>query len=173
MRHRSVIAVSALLLSLAVCALAADKPKVRLREFTALDIENFENPKFQTKEPMPESWIPLIREDISQRVIQLHKFRRVMDFEDEKAAKPAAEKVLVLRGKITEYSQGSEAARRLIGLGAGKGKIVALCSFVDKATGNVIWERKVDGRVIGAGQSTEGAIKGLSKEVAGVIGGNW
>ena len=58
-------------------------------------------------------------------------------------------------------------------MGAGKGKIVAMCTFLDKSTGEVIWERKVDGRVIGAGQSTQGAIKGLSKEVAKVVGEKW
>ncbi len=171
--RRHPVVTAAVLLAMAIGVMAADKPKVPFRQFTALEVENFENPKFQTKEPLPEAWIPAIREDIAQRVIQTHKFRRVMDFEDEKVTKPATDKVLVLKGKITEYSQGSQAARVIIGLGAGKGKIVAMCTFVDKATGDVVWERKVDGRVIGAGQSTEGAIKGLSKEVAGVIGNHW
>ena len=149
------------------------KPAVQLRQFTAVEVENFENPKFETKEPMPESWIPLIREDIAQRLIALHKFARVADFEDGKVTKPEKERVLVIRGKITEYSQGSQAARMLVGFGAGKGKIVAMLQYVDKETGQVIWERKVDGRVIGAGQSTEGAIKGLSNEVAKVTESNY
>jgi hypothetical protein len=47
------------------------------------------------------------------------------------------------------------------------------CEFFDKATGDVVFTRKVDGKVIGTGQSTEGAIKGISKEIAGVINSSW
>lgn len=152
-------------------AAAADKPKERLRQFGALEVENFENSKMETKEPMPDSWIPTIREEIIQRVIDKHKFRRVADFEDAKAAKNESEAILLVRGKIIEYTQGSFAKRWLVGMGAGKGKIVAHLQFLDKASGKVIWDRKVDGRVIGTMQSTEGAIEGLGKEV--VIDENW
>ena len=72
-------------LSLATC-LAADKPKEAFHNFNALEVEKFENPKFETKEPMPSAWVATIQEDIVQRVIELHKFRRIMDFEDSKAA---------------------------------------------------------------------------------------
>jgi hypothetical protein len=58
-------------------------------------------------------------------------------------------------------------------MGAGAGKIVVSCEFVDKATGDVVFVRKVDGKVIGAGQSTEGAVKGISKEIAGVVEKAW
>jgi diadenosine tetraphosphatase ApaH/serine/threonine PP2A family protein phosphatase len=150
-----------------------DKPKTRLSKYTTLEVENFDNPRFETKEPMPSDWVPIIREDIVQRVIEKHRFHHVADFHDEKVTDPPAEKTLVLRGKITEFTQGSQAKRYLVGFGAGKGKIVAKCQFVDKDTGEVIWERKVDGRVIGTFQSTEGAIKGLSTEVAKVIDQNW
>jgi hypothetical protein len=157
-----------------------DKPKTRLSKYTILEVENFDNPRFETKEPsfetkepMPNDWVPIIREDIVQRVIEKHRFHHVADFHDEKVTNPPAEKTLVLRGKITEFTQGSQAKRYLVGFGAGKGKIVARCQFVDKDTGEVIWERKVDGRVIGTFQSTEGAIKGLSTEVAKVIDQSW
>lgn len=154
-------------------ARAGDRPKAPLRGYSALEVENLENPKYETKEPMPDDWLPILREDIVQRVIEIHKFRRVADFEDPQVPPPEKERVLVLRGKVIEFTHGSQAARFLVGFGAGKGKIVVLCSFVDKATGEVVWERKADGRVIGAGQSTEGAIKGLSKEIAKHIRENW
>jgi hypothetical protein len=154
-------------------AIASDKPKQRLRNFSALEVENFENPKMETKEPMPDAWIPTIREEIIQRVIDRHRFRRVADFNDPEAAPNDSQRTLVLRGRIIEYTQGSVAKRFLIGMGAGKGKIVAQLQFVDKAGSEIVWERKVDGRVIGAMQSTEGAIKGLGKEVAKVIDEQW
>lgn len=150
-----------------------DKPKTRLSKYTMLEVENFDNPRFETKEPMPNDWVPMIREDIVQRVIEKHRFHHVADFHDEKVTDPLAERTLVLRGKIVEFTQGSQATRFIVGFGAGKGKIVAQCEFVDKDTGEVIWTRKVDGRVIGVGQSTEGAVKGLSKEIAKGIDQNW
>ena len=71
-------------LSLATC-LAADKPKEAFHNFNVLDVEKFENPNFETKEPMPSAWVATIQEDIVRRVIELHKCRRIMDFEDSKA----------------------------------------------------------------------------------------
>ena len=154
-------------------ALADGKPRVPFRNFTAIEVENFDVPRYETKDPMPESWIPLIREDVVQRAIELHLFNRVADFKDPAVQAPEKERVLLVRGRVTEFTHGSQAARILVGFGAGKGKIVVMCEFVDKATGEVIWQRQADGRVIGAGQSTEGAVKGLSKEIAKHIRENW
>jgi hypothetical protein len=156
-----------------LCTVTAEEPKVPFRNFSAFEVENFQNPNYQTKAPMPDDWLPLIREDITQRVIQTHRFQRVMDFEDPKVKKPETERVLVLRGTVVEFTHGNQAARFLVGMGAGAGKIVVNCEFVDKSTGDVIFTRKVDGKVIGGGQSTEGAIKGISKEIAGVVNDAW
>lgn len=152
---------------------AANKPKVSFRNFTAVEVENFENPKYETKEPMEDKWLLFIRDDIVQRIIEIHKFRRVMNFDDTRVALPETERVLVLRGKILQFTRGSNAKRFWIGLGAGKGKIVAQVTFVDKDTGEVIWERKVDGRVIGTFQPVEEAINRLAIEVAKRIRQNW
>jgi hypothetical protein len=165
-------AVAGACIVLGVTVVTAQKNSpVKFREFSAFEVEDFENSKMETKEPMPDSWIPTLREDIVQRVIGLHKFGRVADFEDPKA-KPAASggRVLLLKGKIAEFTHGSQAKRFLLGFGAGAGKIAAVCQFVDKETGQVIWERKVDGKVIGTGQSTEGIEgnrQGCGQELVG------
>ncbi len=161
------------LLSLAGAAAAADKSQAVFRQFNVLEIENFENLKVPAKELMPESWIPAIREEVAQQVTGLHRFRRVLDSEDQKVTRAEAEKILILRGKIIEYTQGSKAARTIVGLGAGKGKISAMCVFVDKATGAVILERRVGGSVWSGGESTARSILSLAKEVAGVIEKYW
>jgi Domain of unknown function (DUF4410) len=173
MNVRTFAAIAGILATATAVTAGAEKPKVPFRTFSALEVENFQNPKYQTKAPMPDDWLPLIREDITQRVIATHRFQRVMDFEDPKVTKPDTERVLVLRGTVVEFTHGSQAARFLVGMGAGAGKIVVNCEFVDKATGDVVFTRKVDGKVIGTGQSTEGAIKGISKEIAGVINSSW
>ncbi len=147
---RAIASVLVVACLLGVSATAEEKkPTVKFKEFTAFEVENFENPKMETKEPMPDAWIPTLREDVQQRVIGLHKFPRVADFTDPKVTKPDAERVLLLKGKVIEFSQGSQAARYLIGFGAGKGKIVVMCQFIDKATGQVVWERKRRGASFG------------------------
>lgn len=65
-----------------------DKPKTRLSRYTILEVENFYNPRFETKEPMPNDWVPIIREDIVQRVIEKHLFTTWSDFHDEKVTNP-------------------------------------------------------------------------------------
>jgi len=172
MRREMLLTVFASILLCAASTVGADRPKVPFGDYTAFEVENFENPRYETKEPMPDDWLPIIREDIVQQVIRKHQFRRVMDFEDLKVPPPEIERVLLLRGRIIEFTQGSQAMRFLVGFGAGRGKIVAMCTFVDEASGEVIWERKVDGSVIGFGQATEGGIQGLAKEVAKRIRAN-
>ncbi|HRH40085.1 MAG TPA: DUF4410 domain-containing protein [Pyrinomonadaceae bacterium] len=75
---------------------------------------------------------------------------------------------LVLTGTITKYEPGNRAARYLIGFGAGKTKVAALITITDKATGKVVLEKTVDGKVIIGlfGGDSNGATRGLAKEVA-------
>lgn len=75
-----------------------------------------------------------------------------------------------LTGTITKYKAGSRAKRYLIGFGAGATKVNAHLKFVDAATGDVLFEKDVDGKVwIGLfGGDSSGATRGLAKEVAKV-----
>lgn len=75
---------------------------------------------------------------------------------------------LVMTGTITKFKPGNRAARYLIGFGAGMTKIVALVKVVEKATGKILMEENVDGKVIIGlfGGDSKGATRGLAKEVA-------
>lgn len=154
-------------------AVDAQKAATRFREFASFDVQDFENTTGGDKTTMPDAWISTIREEIGQRVIELHKFQRVADFEDAKAATSSAARGLELKGKIVAFTRGSDTLRFFVGFGAGKGKIVARCQFIDKESGQVVLERQVDGRVIKTGQSTEGAIQGLAKEIKKIVDQNW
>ena len=67
-----------------------------------------------------------------------------------------------------EYKAGNQAARYLVGFGAGKTKVVAHVKFTDTATNQVVFEDNVDGKVVMGllGGSSPGATRGLAKEVA-------
>ena len=54
---------------------------------------------------------------------------------------------LQISGEIIKYVKGNQAARYLIGFGAGKTKIIADIKFVDAKTGAVVHQQTVDGDV--------------------------
>ena len=87
----------------------------------------------------------------------------------ENTAMPATDETdIILTGTITKYQPGNRATRYLIGFGAGKTKVVAAIKVMDKATGKVLLEKDVDGKVIIGvfGGDSNGATRGLAKEVA-------
>ena len=81
---------------------------------------------------------------------------------------PQSEPVLVVTGTITKFKKGNQAARYLVGFGAGATVIGAHIKCFDAATKEVVLERDVDGKVIMGmmGGKSEGANNGLAKEVA-------
>lgn len=129
----------------------------------------------------PLSSLGVMRAEIIDELRKLNAFVQVSD---ESAAKEKSEAktetsdvkteainpTLRLVGTVTKYKPGSRAKRYLIGFGAGMTKVVAHIKFIDSATGNVLFEKDVDGKVIigfVGGEST-GATRGLAKEVAKV-----
>lgn len=73
-----------------------------------------------------------------------------------------------ISGVVTKYQGGNRAARYLVGFGAGRTKIVARVKFTDAASGRVLLEKDVDGKVVMGmfGGEAIGATRGLAKEVA-------
>jgi hypothetical protein len=77
---------------------------------------------------------------------------------------------LQLVDTVNEFNKGNRAVRYMVGFGAGKTKVKAHVKFVDSATGDILFEKNVDGKVwIGfIGGESIGATRGLAKEVAKV-----
>jgi hypothetical protein len=67
-------------------------------------------------------------------------------------------------------NKGNSAKQCLLGFGAATTKVVAHVKFIDATTGNVLFEKDVDGKVIIGlmGGDSNGATRGLAKEVAKV-----
>jgi curli biogenesis system outer membrane secretion channel CsgG len=64
----------------------------------------------------------------------------------EAAAVDATPKLKV-SGEVTKYVKGNRAARYLVGLGAGKTKLMVDVKLTDAATGEVVFHQVVDGDV--------------------------
>ncbi|HUR98935.1 MAG TPA: DUF4410 domain-containing protein [Pyrinomonadaceae bacterium] len=70
---------------------------------------------------------------------------------------------LRISGEITKYVKGNQAARYLIGFGAGKTKIMTDIKMTDAATGEVVFHQVVDGDV------TWGVFGGNSDDAKGGV----
>lgn len=70
---------------------------------------------------------------------------------------------LKISGEITKYVKGSQAARYLVGFGAGKTKIMADIKMTDAETGEVVFNQAVDGDV------TWGVFGGDSDDAKGGV----
>jgi hypothetical protein len=94
------------------------------------------------------------------------RFERVFLSTDAAAQEAPARRVKI-SGVITKYSKGSRAARYIIGLGAGRAKLVADITITDAETGDVLLTHKADGHVYGGAFGGEtGQAKGeLASEI--------
>ena len=116
---------------------------------------------------VPADYLTALMEEIVGELQQTKKFRNVRVGDESSASAP---RLLRLDGTVTEFDKGSRAARYFVGFGAGRTKIQAHVKFIDAATGAVVFEDDVDGKVvIGAfGGDSKGATRGLAKEIAKV-----
>jgi hypothetical protein len=83
------------------------------------------------------------------------------------ASQTAPARRVKIAGTVSKYAKGNRAARYLIGLGAGRTKLVADVKVTDAETGNLLFEQKVDGHVYGGlfGGETDAAKSGVASEI--------
>lgn len=81
---------------------------------------------------------------------------------------PGEARLLSITGTITKYSKGNQAARYLVGFGAGSTVIGAHIKCFDATSKELLFEKDVDGKVVMGlmGGKSEGANNGLAKEIA-------
>jgi hypothetical protein len=146
--------------------------------------QNIEVADFDVKEGInfPMTWIDAIKSDIVYQLKEQKLFKQVSvksssktetsetKTETSEAKTETNEATILLVGTVTKYKPGSRAVRYLIGFGAGTTKAAAHVKFIDAATGDVLFEKDVDGKVIIGlmGGDSTGATRGLAKEVAKV-----
>src|SRR5258706_4089602 len=140
-------------------------------------IKSIEVAKFDVIEGVqfPVTSLDVMTDEMVDELVKLKKFSQVKlavppgttaAEKTEKIDGPAPE--LVLTGTVTKYEPGDRAKRYLLGPFAGKTNIVAAIKITERATGKVLFEKDVDGKVIIGvfGGNSNGATRGLAKEVA-------
>jgi hypothetical protein len=113
----------------------------------------------------PPDYQLTIVEDLNK---ELTKIKGVQQVLREGEAPPPNQSVLVVTGTITKFKKGNQAARYLVGFGAGATVINAHIKCYDATTKEPLLEEDVDGKVIMGlmGGKSEGANNGLAKEIA-------
>jgi uncharacterized protein DUF4410 len=132
--------------------------------------QNIEVATFDIKEDakFPADSLNAMMDEIVKELQDLKKFKQVL--RPGETPTDSAAPTLQLVGAVTKYQAGSRAKRYFIGFGAGKTKIVAHVKFVDKATGNALFEKDVDGKVVIGifGGDSKTSFRDVGKEVAEV-----
>ena len=139
-------------------------------------VKSIEVKRFDVKQGVefPATALDVMSTEIVDELVKLKKFSQVKLTvpPGTAAAEPAKvdgpEPELVLTGTVTKYEPGDRAKRYLLGPFGGKTNIVATIKITERATGKILLEKDVDGKVvIGVfGGNSNGATRGLAKEVA-------
>lgn len=141
--------------------------------------ENIEVEKFTIQQGVkfPESSLDVMMAEIVAELKKLNKFKQVsMKIGNEGGLEnKMPESTIGLSGTITKYKPGSRTARYLIGFGAGMTKVKARIKFVDAASGNVLFDKEIDGKVIIGffGGNSNDATRGFAREVAEIAKKNF
>jgi len=165
-RNRLALAV-ALLLCTATVAFSQQKGDNGL----ANRYQNIEVGKFDVEAGIdfPPDYLKDLPQAVVSKLRELKKFKQVLQA-GETPSDAGSAPTLQLVGTIIDYKPGSQAKRYLLGMGAGKTKIIVHAKFIDKATGQVVLERDVQGKIEWGmfGGASKGALDGLGKEIAQV-----
>ncbi len=162
-RSRAGVVALVLLLTLGI---NAQKPKSENQN----KYKDIEVTKFDVKQGVefPEEHLTGMMDEIVKELQELKKFNQVFRAGESQAASSAP--TLRLEGTVIEYKKGSQAKRYLVGFGAGKTKVVAHVKFIDKASGNVVFEKDVDGKVVLGllGGKSKTSLRDVGDEIAKV-----
>ena len=162
-RSRAGVVALVLLLTLGI---NAQKPKSENQN----KYKDIEVVKFDVKQGVefPEEHLTGLMDEIVKELQELKKFNQVFRAGESQTASNAP--TLRLEGTVIEYKKGSQAKRYLVGFGAGKTKVVAHVKFIDKASGNVVLEKDVDGKVVLGllGGKSKTSLRDVGNEIAKV-----
>ena len=143
----------------------AQKPSDNKNKYKDLEVVKFD---IKPGVEFPEEQLNGMMDEIVSELQNLKKFGQV--FRAGEAQTDTAAATLRLEGTVTEFKKGSQAKRYLIGFGAGKTKVLAHVKFIDKSTGNVVFEKDVDGKVVLGlfGGQSKTSLRDVGKEIAEV-----
>ncbi len=139
---------------------------LEVEKFT-VDRKDYSSTKLERAAAIPEEILTNLQHKIVGETIRSKIISQVVKKEESKCSA----KTLIYGGKVTDYKQGSRAARILIGLGAGKQKFEVESYLKDKASGQIIASKKIIDRKFGglAGGDEDKGQQDFAEKVAAFI----
>lgn len=162
-RTRLFVAIFASIFVLSAVSVAQEKSEKKAdKKYQIVQVNRFD---VAQGVDFPPDYRLTIDEDLNKEIAKIKDVKQVLR---DGETLPEGEPVLLITGTVTKYKKGSQAARYLVGFGAGSTVIAAHIKCYDAATKELLLERDVDGKVVMGvmGGKSEGANNGLAKEIA-------
>lgn len=150
------------LLVLLVLPAPANKGPNTLRPYSALELLEIENQRNEKGRKIPDEFVPRLAEDLRYALVDLHLFRRLDDFMDEKVPQPAVERIVQMKVRIVDYSGAQNNA-----------SVAAMVHFFNKETGREIFQQRVGATLRYDQGATTSALRKLTRSIAGLVRSNW
>lgn len=154
-----------LLLGLVSLTHAQEKDTALTNRYQNIEVGEF---KVESGIDFPADYQKDLPNAVVTKLRDLKKFKQVLQA-GETPSDPNAP-TLQLVGTVIDYKPGSQTKRYLVGFGAGKTKVIVHAKFIDKASGQVVLERDVQGKIEWGvfGGESKSALNGVGKEIAEV-----
>jgi hypothetical protein len=131
-------------------------------KYHVIQVENFD---IQPGVELPPDYLASLPEEVVHELKESKKFSEVL----ASGENPPDEKAPVLRlaGTITGFDQGSR-GKRYLGVGIGAARIFVTLHYLDRGTGQIVFEDKVIGTLSGGvfGGDSKGVVHELARTVA-------
>ena len=165
MTNSALVGALALILMMSVSASAQKPNGENKNKYKDVEVANFD-----VKEGVafPADWMKPMMDEIIAKLKGLGRFRHVLSAGE--TPPDATMPTIQLVGTVTKYEPGSRAKRYVISMGAGKTRITTHVKFLDKATGNLLYETDATGAVSWGlfGGDSKSSLSGVGKKVAEV-----
>jgi hypothetical protein len=140
-----------------------DKQEVPKGQYQNIEVVNFD---VKDGIEFPPDYMKPMMDEIATRLIATKKFKQVL--RPGETASETSVPTLQIIGTVVDFKAGSRAKRYVISMGAGKTRVVTHFKFIDKSTGNIVYEGDASGGVswgLFGGDSKE-AVTGVGKQIA-------
>jgi hypothetical protein len=138
------IAVVLVTLSATSAPQATNKDEGALKDkYRVIQVEGFD---IQPGVDFPHDYVARLPQELVRRLTDSKKFTQVLPAGEKASAEDAP--VICLSGTVTGYDPGSR-GKRYVGFGLGAARVFVTLKYVDKSTGQIIYEDKVIGTLTG------------------------
>ena len=131
-------------------------------KYHVIQVENFD---IQPGVELPPDYLANLPQEVVHELKESKKFSEVL----ASGENPSAENTPVLRltGTITGFDQGSR-GKRYLGFGIGAARIFVTLHYIDRTSGQLVFEDKVIGTLSGGvfGGDSKGVVRELARTVA-------